>query len=181
MPSTNIGRPSFVSPDAQFSCVANGTPCRNFPVARSRNVVKTVTIRLHHQLPWRSIDRRIHQHRDLRPIPVHHVMRCELKMPLQLPGIRVKRDNRIAVQIVALPDITVEIRRRVPNRPIQQVQLWIVASGQPCGATRMHPRVPRPALRARLARPRDAVEPPCMRPRLRIVSIHPAIQAAVTV
>jgi hypothetical protein len=44
----------------------------------------------------------LHHHRDLRRIPVMFVVLCILKMPIQFSGVRVQRQQTVAVEIIAL-------------------------------------------------------------------------------
>ena len=75
-------------------------------------------------------------------------------------------------QVVSRAHIAVPVRARVPDTPVQQVQLGIVGAGEPGGAGAGFPAVPSPGIVAVFARSRDGVESPQAVAGLGIVGVH---------
>ena len=86
-----------------------------------QNVIERVAIRKHNQFSLFAVDIAFHQHRDLRSVPVMHIMRRKLKMPLQLAGIGVEREQAVRVKIVTLSYVAVPVRTGVAGAPIKEV------------------------------------------------------------
>ena len=63
---------------------------------------------------------RVDQRRRFLRVVVPDVVRRELEVPLQDAGLRVQRDDRIGIEIVAAAVVADEIRRRIAGRPVQQ-------------------------------------------------------------
>ena len=100
------------------------------------------------------------EHGHLRRVPVHYVVRRELVMPSQRAGIRVERDERIAVKVVSQTTAAVVVGYGIADPPEGQVQLGVVASDLPDACTAGLPRIAGPRFVTRLARTRDGVETP---------------------
>src|SRR5438034_1370707 len=81
-------------------------------------------------------------------------------MPLQLSGLTVQREDAIGIQIVPGTLNADVLLGRVSGRPIHNVELWIVASGEPRRSAAMSEILALPRLRARLARFGNAPESP---------------------
>jgi hypothetical protein len=64
------------------------------------NVVEPIPVSHQSQLPLRATNGRIHQDRDVRRIPIVHVVWRELKMPLQLSRIGMESHDGRGVQII---------------------------------------------------------------------------------
>ena len=58
-------------------------------------------------------------------------MRRELVVPPELAGVRVERDDRIGVEVVAGPLRAVVVGADVADAPVGQVELRIVGARQP--------------------------------------------------
>ena len=56
-----------------------------------QHIIKPIPIPLHQKLPLLPLVRSIHQHRNLHRIPIMHVVRGVLEMPLQLSGVSIER------------------------------------------------------------------------------------------
>ncbi len=87
-------------------------------------------------------------------------MRRELKVPLQSAGVGVEREDRVRVQVVALPLVAVVIGTGVAGRPVQQARVRIVGACQPGSGTSMLECLADPCFGSRFAAGRDRPEPP---------------------
>src|SRR4029077_12977352 len=67
--------------------------------------------------------------------------RRELIVPLQFSRVRVERDDRIGVEVVAGPLLAVVIRADVADAPVRQIQLRSGGAGQPNRSAAVFPRV----------------------------------------
>ncbi len=63
-------------------------------------------------------------------------MRRRLERPHQLPRIRIQRNQRAGVEIIARPRAAVQNRSRVPGSPVNQIQLGIICPGNPRHSSR---------------------------------------------
>ncbi len=81
-------------------------------------------------------------------------------MPFAASGLRVERDHRIGIQVVALAVVTDHVRPGVADGPVQRVELRVVAAGHPRRRARMIDRVALPCFRPGLAARRDGPESP---------------------
>src|SRR5712672_3712433 len=104
----------------------------------------------------------------------------ELKMPLQLSGVRIQREHAIGVEIVAGTRAAIEVRRRITRAPVQRVEFGVVGSRHPGGATATQIRIAWPTFRAGLARAWNGPEAPGQLAGLRIAGEKEASSAAVT-
>src|SRR5207253_1212024 len=85
----------------------------------------------------------------------------ELMPPLQLPRLRVERDERVGEKIRARPRFVVEVRARIADRNQQQTRHWVEAVGGPRAATTMlDARRILPRLGSGLAGPGNGVPTP---------------------
>ena len=100
------------------------------------------------------------------------VVRGELVMPPELPGVAVDRDDRGGIEVVALPIVTEIAGRRIADAPVNQIRLGIETAGHPRGAAAARQLfLPGPRLAARLALARDRVEAPHALAGLGIVGV----------
>src|SRR2546426_4181991 len=76
-------------------------------------------------------DCQIRQHRHVRRVPVMHIMRCELVMPPQLARIRVEREERAGIEVVARPIVAVVVGVWVARAHVHQIERWIIAARHP--------------------------------------------------
>src|SRR5690348_9543958 len=95
-------------------------------------------------------------------------------MPLQLARVRIEREERAGVQVVARPALAVPVRVRVADAPIEQVQLRIVGARQPRRAAAALPDLAFPRVAARLAGSGNRVEAPDAIAGRRIVRVEEA-------
>ena len=96
-----------------------------------QHVEKPVAIAPEHELARGAGDGRINEYRGLHRIEIVRVIRCELEMPPELAGIRVKCHDRVGVEVVARPLIRVPVRTGVADAPVGQVERRIVRPGEP--------------------------------------------------
>jgi hypothetical protein len=71
------------------------------PIRAIEHVKETIPIRPHHQLARCAVPLRIDKDGNLNGVVIVGIVRGELKMPLELPGIRIERYDRIRIQVVA--------------------------------------------------------------------------------
>jgi len=94
---------------------------QHLSVRSVEHIEEPVAIRLHQQFSWLSLPDRIDKKNWLRRIPIPLVVRRRLKVPLQLAGVRVKRQDRASVEVIAFTVVAVHIRSRIARRPIQSI------------------------------------------------------------
>ena len=81
-------------------------------------------------------------------------------MPSQPAGVRVERQHRIGVEVVAFALRRVPVRPGISGTPIRQIQSRIVRTGDPDGAAAVHPAVAWPGVVPRLPWFRNDVKLP---------------------
>ncbi len=143
------------------------------------DVVEAVAIRLNEQLSPLSSERRVDEHRNLDCIPVVHIVRRELEIPLQLAGIGIERNHAFGIEVVTFPYFAIEIGRGIADSPVNKIQFRVVAAGQPCVAAAGLPRVSGPCFASRLARLWDRVPSPQPLAGFRIIGIQKTVQAMI--
>src|ERR1700752_3563126 len=94
----------------------------------------------------------------------------ELKVPNELAGHPSERDDAIGIEIVSRPYLALELWRRISDAPVEQIQLGVIAAGNPCRSPARAPGVVRPCLMSRLTGGRDRVETPTLLAGFGIVS-----------
>src|SRR5262249_24526046 len=89
-------------------------------------------------------------------------MRCELVMPFQFARVRLQRQDRRGVQIVALSLVPVVSRIRITDAPEQRVGFGVVSARHPgrAASPELRERSSFPGFGFRLARQRNSPEPP---------------------
>src|SRR5579872_2269720 len=142
------------------------------PIDTVEHVEKAAAMSPVDELAWLPAPFCIHQHGNLRGIPIVHVMRHELEIPFQFAGVRVESDRAIRVQVVTPPRVAVPIGRGVSRAPNDKVLLHIERSCHPCRSPACLPRGTRPGLASRLSRLRYGPEAPTPLARGRIVCIQ---------
>ena len=120
-------------------------------VGAIEHVEESVAVGLHQELARPALPGGIDQRRRLLRVVVPDIVRRELKVPLQLSGFRIQRDDRIRIEVVAAAIVANQIGRRIAGRPVQRVELRIVGAGQPRGRARMLDALSLPGLGLRLA------------------------------
>src|SRR6185437_14985989 len=85
----------------------------------------------------------------------------ELVIPLQAPSLRVDCDNAARVQINSRPHVTLEVRPRISNSPINKIEVRIIRAGQPRGSAAFFPGVAwSPCFVPGFTRARNRIEAP---------------------
>ena len=101
---TVIGRPSGVEAARPRHVLHVLRAEQELAVGAIEHVEEAVAVGLHQQLARLALPRRVDQRRRLLRVVVPHVVRRELEVPLQRAGLRVERDDRIGVEVVAERD-----------------------------------------------------------------------------
>ena len=143
-------------------------------VGAIEHVEMPVAIGVHQQLARFAVKAPVDQHHVLVRVPVVRVVRRELEVPPALARRRIERDHGAGEQVVALAYRAVVERTRVADRPIQQIQLRVVRTGQPGRATAELPRIAGPRVVAELAGPGNRRKTPEPRAGRRIVRVDEA-------
>ena len=107
---------------------------QHLSVRAIEHIEETVAIRLQQQLSRLTLEHRVDEYRGLLRIPVPQVMRSELIVPSEFPRFGVEREDRVRVQVVALPLAAVGIGIRIAGRPEKRIGRGIVRASQPGGA-----------------------------------------------
>jgi len=97
-------------------------------------------------------------------------------VPFDLAGLRLQRQHRAGVEIVAGPHRRVE-RAGVADTPIDRVQVRVVRAGDPGRSTAQFPGVALPGIAAGLVRRGDRVGAPQMLAGLRVPAVDEAAGA----
>ena len=115
---------------------------RNDPVAFAVGAVNriqvTVAVAMHPDLAALLV---IDQDGFVVAVIVPGVVGRVLKVVLDLAGVGVKRDRRVAIQVIALAHARIHVRRRVAHAPQHGVRLWVVGAGQPRRSATGLPRI----------------------------------------
>ena len=122
----------------------------------------------------------VDEHWRLVRVPVVEIMGRELIVPLQPPCIRIEREHRGAVQVVALALISVVVGTRIARGPVEQPRLRIVRTRQPRRGASVLDRAANPRLRAMLTRRRHRPESPDAFAGRRTVSVEKSADAFVS-
>ena len=106
----------------------------------------------------------------MRGVVVELVVRRELVVPLQRAGVGIQRDDRIGIQVGALPRIRIPVRAGIAGAEVQEIQLGVVRAGHPDRSSAVLPGVAVrwPCEVARFTRSRHGVEPPDLFSALRV-------------
>src|SRR5262249_37647988 len=94
-------------------------------------VTESISICAQSPFAGSALPLRVEDYGYLRGVVVEFVMRRDLVMPFEFPGIHIKSPPRAAVQIVPAAIIAIPVRTRVSNSPIRQVEIGIVSAGYP--------------------------------------------------
>ena len=143
------------------------------------DIVEGVAVGEQDELALLAAHHAFHEHRNLRGVPVVDVVGRELEMPAELAAVRVERQQRIGVQVVAFADFPVPVRAGVAGSPINEVQLRVVGAGDPGRGGAAFPTVPRPSLVAGLAGAGHGPETPGALAALRVVGVEEAAHAVL--
>ena len=131
-----------------------------FSIGAIEHVNITIPVCLHQQFPSCTLIDGVNQDWRFHRIKVEKVMRSELEIPLQFPGIRIESQHAIGVKVVSGTHPTLKVRRRITGAPINRIQLRIIGSGHPCSPSAVEIQFARPASGTELARGRYRPESP---------------------
>ena len=154
-PSFSTGRPSAPISRAHVSFLTNGLASRSAPVGAIEHVEETVAVRVQEQLAGLPVPVRIDEHGRLLRIPVPEVVRRVLEVPLEPSSRGIQREDRVGVEIVAVPLAAVVVGTRIARRPVERLERRIVGARQPRGAAAMFD-VASPSMCPSPARPASA-------------------------
>ena len=101
----------------------------------------------------------VDQHGRADLIPVPGVVPVVQMIGLDLSGVRIERDRRTGVEIIAGMQIA-RPGRGVADAPVRQVAPRVVVAGDPDGPAARLPRLALPGVAALILRARDRVGPP---------------------
>ena len=160
MLGTTVGRPVGVQTGRPRHVLHVLRAEQKLAIRPIEHVEKAVAVGLHQELARLTLPDGVHERRRLLRVVVPDVVRRELEMPLQRAGLRIERDDRVGVQVVAQPVVADEIRTGIADRPVDRIELRIVGAGQPRGAAGMIDAFPLPGVRTRLATFRHRPEAP---------------------
>src|SRR5262249_21721787 len=145
-----------------------------FPRSPVEHIVEAVAVGIHQQLALLAAPGAIDQNRNLAGVPVVHVVRGELEVPLDLACGRVEGKETARVKIVARPHVPVPLGARFPGSPVEEVHPGVVGAGPPRRAGAGLPAVAAPRVMARLAGSGDRPGTPQPLAGLRVVGIEKA-------
>ena len=138
-----------------------------------QHVVKAVAVGDHHKLSIVGV----HQHGHVSGIPIVEVVRRELKVPAQLAGVGIKRDQRAGVQIVAFACVAIVIGTGISGSPVDDVEGGIVCAGNPGRRAARLPTLALPGFVSSLAGAGHSPEAPQAAPGVRVVCIEKSANA----
>ncbi len=72
-------------------------------VGAIEHVEESVAVRMKQQLALAALPWSVDHNRGLGGVPVPEIVRSELVIPLELSGLAIEREDRVGIQIVALP------------------------------------------------------------------------------
>src|ERR1051326_9086409 len=94
-------------------------------------------------------------------IVIPHVVRCPLVVPFDGSTVGIHSDDGACIKVGTASLLSIEVRARISDTPIQQVQIGIIGPGNPSGPAATFPsRGPFPSVATRLARFGYRVKPP---------------------
>src|SRR2546421_7006870 len=131
-----------------------------FSVSAIENIKEAVAVSVQDQFAGLALPVRVYQNRRFRGVPVPEIVRSELVIPLELAGLAVQRQKAIGVEIVSDAMVSVVLLARIAGRPIYDIELGVIAAGEPGGRAAVVDVLAFPGLPAWLAAFRDAPEPP---------------------
>src|SRR5260370_4382090 len=127
------------------------------------------------QLPRSPLPVAVNQNWNLNGVPIVGVVRNELEVPFEGARVRVQRDRRIRVEIVARPNIRVPVGRRIADTPEDKIQFRVIGSGHPRRAAPVFPRLAAtPRFMTFLAGSGNRVKAPASLAGLRILRLQEA-------
>ena len=174
-----MGRPESSRPAAQV-WFTNGLAEQEPAVRAVEHVEEAVAVALHEQLARLAPELLVDEQQRLLRVPVVGVVGGELEVPHELAGLGPEGEDRVGPQVVAGPPVAVHVGAGVARRPVEEVELGIVAAGQPRGPAPapQHLGVA-PGLRPRLARRGNRPHAPRALAGLGVVGVEEASQPGV--
>src|SRR5206468_10028381 len=109
--------------------------------------------------------------RHVSGIPIVHVVRRELKVPAQLTGAGIERDQRAGIQVVAWARVAIVIGTGIARPPVDGIEGWIVGAGDPGRRPAGLPTLALPGFVSGFARARHGPEAPQAAAGVRVVGI----------
>src|SRR5579864_9263142 len=128
---------SGVNPSSPGQLLHKRSGSQKLTVGSVENIEETVAVGLEKQMTHLVVLFSVHQYRGFVGVVVIHVMRSELEIPLQLPGVRINCKDACCVEVVARPRASIEIGSGITGGPIHRVELRIVSTGHPRRGTAM--------------------------------------------
>ena len=124
---------------------------QQFAVGAVEHVEEAVAVGVHQDLGGLALDVDVGEHHLGDRVIVERIVRRELVVPFDLAGLRLQREHRAGVEIVARADRRIE-RPGIADAPIDRVQLRIIGAGDPGRSAAELPGVALPGVAAGLAR-----------------------------
>ena len=148
------------------------------PIGPIDHVKKTVAVELHQHFAPLSGDVDIREDQLPARVVVVGVARRELVVPDDLASLGPKRQHGGCVEIVAGPRLR-RPRRRIPDSPIGEIELWVIGSGDPARPAADLPGIVvlRPGLVALLAARGNRVAAPQLLAGLGVPAVDEAADA----
>ena len=141
---------------------------KHFAISSIEHVKEPVAVCLEQQLSRPALEHRVDEHRRLLRIPIPQIVRSELIVPAKLSALGVEREDRIRIEVVALPFAAIGIGIRISRGPEQRVGLGIVACRSTTSPRRLSRDRRSPSRfqqQARLSRARSRTATPARRCR----------------
>src|SRR5262249_15058019 len=92
------------------------------------DVEEPIAIGLQQRFAGLPLPLRIYKYRGFLRIPIVDIVRRELEIPLEFAGFGFERENRVAVQVVALAVVAIVVETGIAGRPVDEIELRIVGS-----------------------------------------------------
>src|SRR5262249_24815128 len=109
-----------------------GAPGKKFSRRTVNHVVKRVAIAEEHHLTPFATPGGLSKDRDFCGIPVVQIMRRELEIPFEFPGVTIEREKAVRIKVVSFAVVAVPVRPGVSGAPVNNVFGGIVSAGYPC-------------------------------------------------
>ena len=174
-----MGLPESSMPSAQV-CSTKGSPSKNCPFVRIQDVEESIAIALHQQFSGPAPEHFVDQQQRLLRVPVVGVVRRELEVPLEHSRLRCQRHHRVRVEVVSSPPLAIQVGTGVARRPVEQIQLGVIAARQPGRPTPSSQDVRvAPGFRPRLTRLGDRPEAPCVFARGGVIGVEESAESGI--
>src|SRR5262249_30992795 len=97
-------------------------------------IEKTVPVCLNYRLDKAAVDIQVYQNGIADGVPIVHIVRSELEMPLQLTGIGIEGHEAAGIKVISGAHIAVHVRSGIACAPVSEVEFGIIGAGDPRGA-----------------------------------------------